>query len=469
MLLKQLTTYQIEMPTTATDQPIALVPTEWRDHIEQSAQSMRIRPLTALQQTGSGFEPPLHKINSEYVVAADSCGLLLLCYRIDTKAINAAGIKESVEAKAKIIEHEEGRRVRKLEREAIHDDFVTKALPHIQPTPKRILILLDLRRYRVLIGTKSEDLATTLRRLLAEHIVPGYEVETADEKEVRRPRFIVDSNCKGDPREHYRQWMIQGVQGLQLHDGAYLEKEASKNIIVTGQANDAQVITDALDDGYQPFQVSVSVMNTEADSVIADVVLDRFGQYTAIRIPGHLEIIKSTHEDEKEAAMADLHANMVLTAGTAHDVEHAVKVAFGDQLEIQDILKKALDMQRTATIGTSLISKVMATACLNMPTDSTQTMTYKVGQGSEPIAAHPEVITVNAPAIESEADYSIYPAARSFVMENQKCSISTLQRHLRIGYNYAARIVEKLEFEGVVSKPSNNGTRKVLISELSSN
>ena len=424
MLFKQITSYQIEMPAFASGQAVALVPLEWRESIENKAHDHRFRPLSPLQQVGQGFEPPLHKINSEFVVSADSCGLLLLCYRIDTKALNAAGIKESVEAKATLIEREEGRRVRKLEREALHDDFVIKAMPHIQPTPKRILILLDLNRLRVLIGTKSETLATELRRTLAEHILPAYEIPTADEPETKRPRLLVDSNCKGDPREHYFQWMIQGVIGMQLHDGAYLEKEASKNIIVTGQANDATVITDALKDGYQPFQVAVSVMSADGETVIANTVLDRFGQYDTIRVPSDIEIIKSTHEDEKEAAMADLHANMVLTAGTASEVEHAVKVAFGDELNTE--------------LG-QFQARLQAVA--------------RVFSGVD-LNKHEEA--------ENEAEFSIYPAARDFVIENNKCSISAIQRHLRIGYNHAARIVEKLEDEGVVSKPSDNGTRKVI-------
>lgn len=55
-----------------------------------------------------------------------------------------------------------------------------------------------------------------------------------------------------------------------------------------------------------------------------------------------------------------------------------------------------------------------------------------------------------------------YETAKTFVVTNNKASISALQRHMKIGYNRAARIIEELERKGVVSAPSHNGAREVL-------
>jgi len=49
-----------------------------------------------------------------------------------------------------------------------------------------------------------------------------------------------------------------------------------------------------------------------------------------------------------------------------------------------------------------------------------------------------------------------------FVTETRKANISHLQRKFRIGYNRAARLVEQLTIDGVISEPSINGTRDVL-------
>ena len=56
----------------------------------------------------------------------------------------------------------------------------------------------------------------------------------------------------------------------------------------------------------------------------------------------------------------------------------------------------------------------------------------------------------------------LYDQAVQVVIESGKASISGLQRHLSIGYNRAARMVDVMERAGLVSRPDNKGIRKVL-------
>jgi S-DNA-T family DNA segregation ATPase FtsK/SpoIIIE len=62
---------------------------------------------------------------------------------------------------------------------------------------------------------------------------------------------------------------------------------------------------------------------------------------------------------------------------------------------------------------------------------------------------------------EEELD-ALYDEAINFVTEKRRVSISSIQRQFRIGYNRAARIVEQMELQGVVSSPGHNGAREVL-------
>ena len=60
-----------------------------------------------------------------------------------------------------------------------------------------------------------------------------------------------------------------------------------------------------------------------------------------------------------------------------------------------------------------------------------------------------------------EAD-ELYDQAVAIVIKTRRPSISLVQRHLRIGYNRAARLVEQMERSGVVSSMGSNGNREVL-------
>ncbi len=67
-----------------------------------------------------------------------------------------------------------------------------------------------------------------------------------------------------------------------------------------------------------------------------------------------------------------------------------------------------------------------------------------------------------APTGEDSAEDQQYRAAVAIVCGSQKASTSWLQRQLRIGYNSAARLIERMEKEGVVSRPDHVGRREVL-------
>ncbi|HWT29283.1 MAG TPA: DNA translocase FtsK 4TM domain-containing protein [Methylophilaceae bacterium] len=56
----------------------------------------------------------------------------------------------------------------------------------------------------------------------------------------------------------------------------------------------------------------------------------------------------------------------------------------------------------------------------------------------------------------------LYDEAVAIVLKSRRASISSVQRHLRIGYNRAARLIEEMERAGLVSAMQSNGNREVL-------
>ncbi|MGB0126175.1 MAG: DNA translocase FtsK 4TM domain-containing protein [Rhodocyclaceae bacterium] len=71
-------------------------------------------------------------------------------------------------------------------------------------------------------------------------------------------------------------------------------------------------------------------------------------------------------------------------------------------------------------------------------------------------------ISVDGEAGSGEAD-PLYDQAVEVVLKTRRPSISLVQRHLRIGYNRSARLIEQMERAGLVSPMGTNGNREVLV------
>ena len=69
---------------------------------------------------------------------------------------------------------------------------------------------------------------------------------------------------------------------------------------------------------------------------------------------------------------------------------------------------------------------------------------------------------VSVEGADAESD-PMYDQAVAIVLQTRRPSISLVQRHLRIGYNRAARLIEQMERAGLVSPMQTNGNREVLI------
>ena len=66
---------------------------------------------------------------------------------------------------------------------------------------------------------------------------------------------------------------------------------------------------------------------------------------------------------------------------------------------------------------------------------------------------------------ENATENALYDQAVAIVAHDRKCSTSYIQRKLSIGYNRAAKIVEAMEEQGIVSQSNHVGKREILIPE----
>lgn len=85
----------------------------------------------------------------------------------------------------------------------------------------------------------------------------------------------------------------------------------------------------------------------------------------------------------------------------------------------------------------------------------------------------PELVAAVIPAKDADAvpddggeEDALYPEAVAFVRESRRASISAIQRKLKIGYNRAARMIERMEIDGVVTPMNSNGSREVIAEQF---
>lgn len=68
--------------------------------------------------------------------------------------------------------------------------------------------------------------------------------------------------------------------------------------------------------------------------------------------------------------------------------------------------------------------------------------------------------------ITKSDDEDIYKQAVELVIKDRRASISYVQRKLQIGYNRSANLIEKMQEDGIVSPPAQNGNRNVLVNAM---
>jgi len=89
-------------------------------------------------------------------------------------------------------------------------------------------------------------------------------------------------------------------------------------------------------------------------------------------------------------------------------------------------------------------------------------VTDKLRKLGKPTYIENVVHSLAEPGHFQEDTDELYDQAIMIVTESRKASISSVQRRLKIGYNRAARLIEQMEADGIVSAVQSNGTREVL-------
>ena len=127
----------------------------------------------------------------------------------------------------------------------------------------------------------------------------------------------------------------------------------------------------------------------------------------------------------------------------------------------EEIIKKAFSLKKSPAVAISINSPGGSPVQSHLIHDfikSQAIFDYK----REISLSENELSSSNNDDLISNNNDDLYSKAVDIVIKQQKISTSYIQRYLQIGYNRAARIVEKMEEDGIISEANNAGKRHVL-------
>lgn len=401
------------------------------EELNEKLSKHRYSPIGDTSTYTGGFR---HPVNSDYEELAMKLGALFgFAYRIEEKKAPAAQVNELARKRIKELE-EKGTVVTKQLESDIEDNARKEVLRMQVPTVNIVTGFIDADKGWIYLNTKSiklcESVFGALRKALGSfRVMPG--------RTAARPS---DMLCKCLCAEG-----VELSQGLHIdHSGKVkaVGDKASKKITFEG-------IT--LDDEELAVLRGKDIIEADMyfDQPLGEDGFERWSFKLHTKKGHHpFQLSKVSHiplsQDQEPVFSygADdqcYNADWLLTANLLHTLNQVLGESFGGFDDFEDKEKPEGESVTPDKDGVVWLSEIQKAASKGLP----------------------EGVTVTV----GEVGQSLYSQAKALVISEQRASVSMLQRAFKIGYNRAAELIEKMEVQGVITAPSHNGLREVLIKE----
>lgn len=370
--------------------------------------------LEAALSSKPGREPASQELNTYGFIAPfgkhedspkvhDSYGFQLIAARKVEKILPGNVIRDELLTRVARIESEQARKVYKKERDQIKDEIIQAFLPRAFLRRKVTFAAIDLKAGLIYVNTSSastaEDLLSTLREVIGSFPVRPVTVKIA-------PTATVTDWVKAQ----------KAAPDFYVLDECELSDTHEDGGTVRCKRQDltSEEIQLHLGTGKVVTQLSLAWQD-KLSFVMNDRMLIKRLKFEDL-------LHDQAEQDGGEEAAGQFDASFVLMMATFREFVPALLEAFGGEEIPQGI-------------------------GADQPGDA------------KPRRVAREEVQVDA--FDGEVD-ALYGDAVKFVRESGRASISPVQRKFLIGYNRAARLIERMEAEGIISSMHTNGSREVL-------
>jgi DNA segregation ATPase FtsK/SpoIIIE, S-DNA-T family len=280
----------------------------------------------------------------------------------------------------------------------------------------------------------------------------------------------------GEMEERYRKMSKMGVRNIEGYNGrvreALSKNEMFKRTIQTGfDEETGDPVFETEEFAPQPFPYIVVIVDEMADLMMVagkeiEACIQRLAQMA--RASG-IHLIMATQRPSVDVITGTIKANFPTRISFQVTSKIDSRTILGEQgaeqlLGAGDMLYMGNGAKITRIHGPFVSDEEVEEIVNHLKSFGPPVYMSGVVEGPEEDAASDIDMVLGLGSGEASDD-ALYDQAVAIVARDRKCSTSYIQRKLGIGYNKAARLVEQMEDEGVVTRANHVGKREILVEE----
>ncbi|WP_109479193.1 recombination-associated protein RdgC [Paraburkholderia sp. C35] len=372
------------------------------DGLNEALARQRYAPCTDVQHESSGFVAPRGE-DASLVFAVDKHLMIALC--VEKKVLPAPVVRDELAKRLAEVEKNQGFKPGRKQKAEIREDVTDALLSQAFSVRRTVRAWIDMDARLIALDTASQTAADRF----VTHLIRAFESDIGLRKLQTVKSAVVAMTA----------WVADEPPfAFTIDDDTTFAGNNGGAVTYSKVSIEQEDVTRQIESGKYVTRLALTHAERLSFVFSSGFVLRRIAPLDVLKEPGG--------KDEPSAA-----ADFLLLAATLASLVRAL-------IDSLDGIATAADLADEPDTGEADTADVDATG-------------EPAQDGVEPPPAY-------------VYDDSLCEQAKTIVIGHRRASISLVQRHLRIGYNRAAAILEELEKAGIVSPMTTGSERRVLVS-----